>query len=70
MHFSVILKGWSAAYLIEALIIQITATLGRGNSRIDFDAPKDSYNYESAKLNFKRLMKYHEKMGWHGGKKS
>ena len=70
MHFSVVLKGWCSAYLIEAIIIQIAATLSRGNSRIDFDAPKDSYNSELAKLIFKGVMTHHEKYGWREVQKS
>ena len=34
------LQGWSSAYTIEAVIMQISATLVKGKARIKFDAPK------------------------------
>ena len=33
-------QGWSSAYTIEAVIMQISATLVKGKARIKFDAPK------------------------------
>lgn len=33
-------QGWSSAYTIEAVIIQIAATLVKGKARIQFGAPK------------------------------
>ena len=33
-------QGWSSAYTIEAVIMQIAATLVKGKARIKFDAPK------------------------------
>ena len=36
----VIVQGWSSAYTIEAVIMQISATLVKGKARIKFDAPK------------------------------
>ncbi len=33
-------QGWSSAYTIEAVIMQLSATLVKGKARIRFDAPK------------------------------
>lgn len=35
-------QGWSSAYTIEAVIMQLSATLVKGKARIRFDAPKVS----------------------------
>ena len=43
-------KGWSSAYTIEAVIMQISATLVKGKARIKFDAPKvKQINFLSSK---------------------
>ena len=34
------LQGWSSAYSIESLILQIAATLVKGNATVDFDNAK------------------------------
>lgn len=36
-------QGWSSAYTVEAVIMQLSATLVKGKARIRFDAPKVSY---------------------------
>ena len=36
-------QGWSSAYTIEAVIMQLSATLVKGKARIKFDAPKVSF---------------------------
>jgi ubiquitin-conjugating enzyme E2 Q len=36
-------QGWSSAYTIEAVIMQLSATLVKGKARIKFDAPKVSW---------------------------
>ena len=33
-------QGWSSAYTIEAVIMQLSATLVKGKARIKFDAPR------------------------------
>ena len=38
--YNKISQGWSSAYTIEAVIMQISATLVKGKARIKFDAPK------------------------------
>lgn len=35
-------QGWSSAYTVEALIMQISATLVKGKARIQFGATKVS----------------------------
>jgi len=57
-------QGWSSAYSIESLIMQIMATLVKGNARVHFGAPKSSYTLSRAQQSFKRLVKIHEKNGW------
>lgn len=37
-------QGWSSAYTVEALIMQISATLVKGKARIQFGATKVSLN--------------------------
>ena len=50
-------QGWSSAYTIEAVIMQLSATLVKGKARIKFDAPKVSCrtlldsNFRSSKYN-------------------
>lgn len=33
-------QGWSSAYTVEAVIMQLSATLVKGKARIKFDAPR------------------------------
>lgn len=37
-------QGWSSAYTVEALIMQISATLVKGKARIQFGATKVSFH--------------------------
>jgi len=57
-------SGWSSAYTIEAVIMQISATLVKGKARIKFDAPKGTYSLARAQQSFKSLVHIHEKNGW------
>lgn len=57
-------QGWSSAYTIEAVIMQISATLVKGKARIKFDAPKGTYSLARAQQSFKSLVQIHEKNGW------
>lgn len=57
-------QGWSSAYTIEAVIMQISATLVKGKARIKFDAPKGTYSLARAQQSFKSLVHIHEKNGW------
>merc|ERR1712083_920374 len=56
-------QGWSSAYTIEAVIMQIAATLVKGRARIKFDAPKGTYSLARAQQSFKSLVHIHEKNG-------
>ena len=38
-------QGWSSAYTIEAVIMQLSATLVKGKARIKFDAPKVRFEF-------------------------
>ncbi|PAV89996.1 hypothetical protein WR25_06624 [Diploscapter pachys] len=59
-------QGWSSAYSVESLILQIAATLVRGKARIQFDG-KSSQQYSMAKaqLAYKNLVQIHQKSGWY-----
>ncbi|CAO1384454.1 unnamed protein product [Diamesa hyperborea] len=59
-------QGWSSAYTVEALIMQISATLVKGKARIQFGATKVSgqYSLARAQQSFKSLVQIHEKNGW------
>ncbi|RXG68818.1 Ubiquitin-conjugating enzyme E2 Q1 [Armadillidium vulgare] len=72
-------QGWSSAYTIEAVIMQIAATLVKGKARIQFGANKvgkvfqfyellsylkGQYSLARAQQSFKSLEQIHEKNGW------
>lgn len=57
-------QGWSSAYTVEALIMQISATLVKGKARIQFGATKGQYTLAKAQQSFKSLVQIHEKNGW------
>nr|CAG4648007.1 EOG090X0867 [Moina brachiata] len=57
-------QGWSSAYTMEALILQIAATLVKGKARIQFTATKGQYSLARAQQSFKSLVQIHEKNGW------
>lgn len=57
-------QGWSSAYTIEAVIMQLSATLVKGKARIKFDAPRGTYNLARAQQSFRSLVHIHEKNGW------
>nr|CAG4645613.1 EOG090X0867 [Lynceus sp. MCZ IZ 141354] len=57
-------QGWSSAYTIEALIMQIAATLVKGKARIQFGGTKGQYSLARAQQSFKSLVQIHEKNGW------
>lgn len=57
-------QGWSSAYSLESLILQIAATLVKGKARIQLDAPSH-YSLAKAQQSFKSLVQIHEKSGWY-----
>lgn len=42
MYFFTLFQGWSSAYSIESVIMQINATLVKGKARVQFGANKVS----------------------------
>lgn len=57
-------QGWSSAYTVEAIILQIAATLVKGKARIQFGGNKGQYSLARAQQSFKSLVQIHEKNGW------
>jgi ubiquitin-conjugating enzyme E2 Q len=60
-------QGWSSAYTIEALIMQIAATLVKGKARVNLNIKNvhGLYTYQKAQATFKSLSQIHEKNGWY-----
>jgi ubiquitin-conjugating enzyme E2 Q len=58
-------SGWSSAYCIESVILQIAATLVKGNARINFNNKDQTYSLSKAQYSFKALTQMHEKHGWY-----
>lgn len=65
-------QGWSSAYTVEAVIMQISATLVKGKARIQFQGGGGSgkvcsgqgqYSLARAQQSFKSLVQIHEKSG-------
>uniref|UniRef100_A0A8C5ELN4 E2 ubiquitin-conjugating enzyme n=1 Tax=Gouania willdenowi TaxID=441366 RepID=A0A8C5ELN4_GOUWI len=54
-------QGWSSAYSIESVIMQINATLVKGKARVQFGANKNQYNLARAQQSYKSLVQIHEK---------
>ncbi|OXA61251.1 ubiquitin-conjugating enzyme E2 Q2 [Folsomia candida] len=64
-------QGWSSAYTVEAIIMQIAATFVKGKARIHFGTSKVSststgqYSLARAQQSYKSLVQIHEKQGWY-----
>jgi len=62
-------QGWSSAYTVEAIILQISATLVKGKARIQFASSKAKstqlYTLQRAEQSYKSLVQIHEKNGWY-----
>ncbi|KAB1260658.1 Ubiquitin-conjugating enzyme E2 Q1 [Camelus dromedarius] len=54
-------QGWSSAYSIESVIMQISATLVKGKARVQFGANKSQYSLTRAQQSYKSLVQIHEK---------
>uniref|UniRef100_A0A8C9AN94 Ubiquitin conjugating enzyme E2 Q2 n=1 Tax=Prolemur simus TaxID=1328070 RepID=A0A8C9AN94_PROSS len=59
------LIGWSSAYSIESVIMQINATLVKGKARVQFGANKNQYNLARAQQSYNSIVQIHEKNGWY-----
>ncbi|XP_053208974.1 ubiquitin-conjugating enzyme E2 Q2-like isoform X1 [Panonychus citri] len=60
-------QGWSSAYTVEAIILQIAATLVKGKARIQFHGNKvfkGQYSLARAQQTYRSLVQIHEKNGW------
>jgi ubiquitin-conjugating enzyme E2 Q len=58
-------QGWSSAYTMEAVVLQIGATLVKGKARVVFSQVKgENYSLAKAQHAYKSLVKIHEKSGW------
>lgn len=60
-------QGWSSAYSIEALIMQISATLVKGKARVDFTSTNrvnTVYSLNKAHQSYRTMVQIHEKSGW------
>ncbi|KAH8377263.1 hypothetical protein KR093_004572 [Drosophila rubida] len=61
-------SGWTSAYTVEALIIQIAATLVHGKGRINLNVTTSSieeyYNLDRAQRSFQSILKIHSIHGW------
>jgi len=70
-------QGWSSAYTVEAVIMQISATFVKGKARIHFGASskvssssQGQYSLARAQQSYKSLVQIHEKNGWYTPPKS
>lgn len=55
MCMELLMNGWSAAYTVEALIVQVAATLVKGNGRVDFSTSSNVYSLQSALSGLRQL---------------
>lgn len=59
-------QGWSSAYSVESVILQIAATLVKGKARIQFDSKTaNQYTLARAQMSYKSLVQIHQKSGWY-----
>lgn len=49
-------QGWSSAYSVEAVILQVAATIVRGKGRVDFTASKSEYSLAKARQGLRALI--------------
>ena len=58
-------QGWSSAYSLESVILQVSATMSKGEARVDFGSNASHlYSMHSAQTDFKMIIKCH-KEGWY-----
>lgn len=59
-------EGWSSAYSIESVIMQISATFTKGKARITFQSNAgSSYSLHKAQATHRSLVQLHKKSGWY-----
>uniref|UniRef100_A0A8C9Q0X0 UBC core domain-containing protein n=1 Tax=Spermophilus dauricus TaxID=99837 RepID=A0A8C9Q0X0_SPEDA len=51
-------QGWSSAYCIESVIMQISATLVKGKVRVQFGANKSQYSLTRPQQSYKSLVNF------------
>ena len=57
--------GWASAYTIEAILMQFTASLAKGQGRICRKVKvSKEFNRRTAEEAFRSLVKTHDKYGW------
>ena len=61
-------EGWSSAYSIETVIMQSSATLGKGKARVQFRANKSQCSLTRAQQSYQSLVQIHEKNGEAGAR--
>ncbi|MBZ3871582.1 Ubiquitin-conjugating enzyme E2 Q2 [Sciurus carolinensis] len=58
-------QGWSSAYSMKLVIMQINATLVKGKAKVQFGANKNQYNLARAQQSYNSIVQIHEKNGWY-----
>ncbi|XP_071479862.1 uncharacterized protein [Diadema antillarum] len=60
-------QGWSSAYTIDAVILQLGATLVAGDGRIVQPGVRSDvpFNKQEAQESFRAIVETHERYGWH-----
>ena len=57
-------QGWSSAYSLESVILQVSATMSKGGARVNFDSDASLLSLHSAQNDFKMIISCH-KEGWY-----
>lgn len=63
-------QGWSSAYSVESLILQIVATFCKAGARIDLSSLNESFSLHRAQQAFRHISNIHEKSGWYTAPKA
>ncbi|CAF0918188.1 unnamed protein product [Rotaria sp. Silwood1] len=63
-------QGWSSAYSVESLLLQIIATLCKAGARIDLSSLTESFSLQRAQQAFRHIANVHEKSGWYTAPKA
>lgn len=56
-------RGWASAYTVEAILVQVSASLSKGQARIA-TKPGKQFNRKLAESSFRSLVKTHDRYGW------